>query len=100
KTAGVVHKGEYVFDQDATRRIGPANLERIASGRPIAPPSAVAARGGGGSVNVSVGPTTINAPNADAAGLARLEAMMRQRDAALPTRVVQAVRKAKQSRAL
>lgn len=28
--AGIVHKGEYVFDADATRRIGASNLERLA----------------------------------------------------------------------
>lgn len=30
--AGVVHKGEYVFDKKATQRLGVANLERLRSG--------------------------------------------------------------------
>lgn len=39
--AGVVHRGEYVFDADATRRIGVDNLARLrgyASGGFVAPP--------------------------------------------------------------
>ncbi len=32
KPAGIVHKGEYVFDADATRKIGVRNLERLRNG--------------------------------------------------------------------
>jgi tape measure domain-containing protein len=64
--AGVVHKGEYVFDAAATRRLGIGNLEALrrgyanggsvgAMGVPKMPaiPSAAARQGGGG-VNVVV----------------------------------------------
>lgn len=34
QVAGVVHKGEYVFDAAATRRIGVGNLEAMRSGQP------------------------------------------------------------------
>lgn len=37
--AGIVHKGEYVFDQEATRRIGIGNLQAMASGNVLRPPS-------------------------------------------------------------
>jgi len=97
--AGVVHKGEYVFDQEATRRIGVGNLEAMAAGRLMGPPRGAIAVGGSGGVTVDAR-TTINAPNADAAGLARLEAMIRQRDAELPSKVIGAVRRAKLTRQL
>lgn len=45
--AGIVHKGEYVFDQDAVRRIGVGNLEAIRSGAGYA---------AGGGVGISGGP--------------------------------------------
>lgn len=32
--AGIVHRGEYVFSKDATRRIGPDVLERLHRGHP------------------------------------------------------------------
>lgn len=41
---------------------------------------------GGGAVSIDAR-TTINAPNADAAGLARLEALVRQKDAELPAKI-------------
>lgn len=50
-------------------------------------------RAGGGNVTVDAR-TTIHAPNADREGLARLEGMIRKRDAELPGRVVAAVRDA------
>lgn len=97
--AGVVHKGEYVFDQEATRRIGVDNLEAMSAGRLMGPPRGAIAVGGSGGVTVDAR-TTINAPNADATGLARLEAMIRQRDAELPSKVIGAVRRAKATRNL
>lgn len=49
--AGVVHKGEYVFDAEATKRIGPRNLEAMrrsvkgyASGGLVGPGDVAAAR--------------------------------------------------------
>lgn len=41
--AGVVHKGEYVMDAAATRRIGVGNLEAIRAGRSFGQPTAVSA---------------------------------------------------------
>jgi tape measure domain-containing protein len=65
--AGVVHKGEYVFDAAATRRLGIGNLEALrrgyanggyvgAMGIPKMPtiPSAAARQGGSGGLNVVV----------------------------------------------
>jgi hypothetical protein len=56
--AGIVHKGEYVFDKEATDRIGPANLEALSrnlkgfsSGGMVGPAAAPAA-GGRGDINV------------------------------------------------
>lgn len=53
--------------------------------------------GGGGSVTVDAR-TTIHAPNADAAGLARIEAMVRQRDAELPARIKKTVQQMSKNR--
>ncbi|HGY4936581.1 TPA: phage tail length tape measure family protein [Klebsiella aerogenes] len=33
--AGIVHKGEYVFDQESTNRIGVSQLEALRNGRPL-----------------------------------------------------------------
>lgn len=33
--AGIVHKGEYVFDQDSTNRIGVSQLEALRNGQPL-----------------------------------------------------------------
>lgn len=37
--AGIVHKGEYVFDQQATKRIGVPALQALASGKMLTQPS-------------------------------------------------------------
>lgn len=107
--AGVVHKGEYVFDQAAVQAAGgPAALEALrarlkgyAAGGFVGAPSMpqLVASGGGGKIAVDAR-TTIHAPNSDAAGLARLEAMVRQRDAELPSRIIQNVRLAQKRRIL
>lgn len=65
--AGIVHKGEYVFSQDAVRRLGIGNLERLHRGyangglvgapsmpRIGAPRSAVSTGGGPLDINVNV----------------------------------------------
>ncbi|HIB4651363.1 TPA: phage tail length tape measure family protein, partial [Klebsiella pneumoniae] len=33
--AGIVHKGEYVFDQESTNRIGVSQLEALRNGQPL-----------------------------------------------------------------
>lgn len=33
--AGIVHKGEYIFDQESTNRIGVSNLEALRNGQPL-----------------------------------------------------------------
>jgi lambda family phage tail tape measure protein len=33
--AGIVHKGEYIFDQSSTNRIGVSNLEALRNGQPL-----------------------------------------------------------------
>lgn len=92
--AGIVHKGEYVFDQESTRRIGVSNLERIASGRAIGPPSMPKAIGGGGGVVINFAPV-IDATGADPAAISRLSGQLAQMKAELPATVVGAVRKAR-----
>src|SRR5690606_36541241 len=49
--AGQVHGQEYVFDANATRRIGVANLEALRTGSAVAQNAAM---GRGGIVNVTV----------------------------------------------
>lgn len=62
--AGIVHKGEYVFDQASTNRIGIANLEALRNGTPL--DATLSKPGfGTGAQNVSNDnsqATTVNAP--------------------------------------
>jgi phage-related minor tail protein len=94
--AGVVHRGEYVFDKAATSRLGVSNLERLRKGY---------AQGGfvgmPGSMPASSSPSIsapisiqIDATGADAAGLARVEQRLAQLRAELPGLTVKAVRDA------
>lgn len=82
--AGVVHAGEYVFDQAAVQRIGVPTLEALRRnlkgfaeggfvGAMSAIPSAVPARSGS-NVSVRGGDVIISAPGADRAGLMELKA--------------------------
>ncbi|POT55149.1 phage tail protein [Citrobacter amalonaticus] len=61
--AGVVHKGEYVFDQAATNRIGVSNLEALRNGGSL---DATLSKPGFGTgaqnVNNNSNATTLNAP--------------------------------------
>ena len=62
--AGVVHKGEYIFDQASTNRIGVSNLEALRNGQPL---DATLGRSGFGTGVQNVNSdnsrkTTINAP--------------------------------------
>jgi lambda family phage tail tape measure protein len=73
--AGVVHEDEYVFDADATRRIGVKNLERLrqdfADGGFVgSAPRLPKLRGSGGApINAAVS-VSIDARGADRDGLA------------------------------
>lgn len=53
--AGVVHRGEYVFDAPAVQRIGVDRLESMRSGQlsPISQPGATGGGSGGGTVNLA-----------------------------------------------
>jgi tape measure domain-containing protein len=85
--AGIVHKGEYVFDQQATRNIGVSNLEAMSRGMVPSIPSMPSASAS----SVSM-PITIHAPGADAAGLARVEQEVRKLQASMPSVVKKTVR--------
>lgn len=76
--AGVVHKGEYIFDQASTNRIGVSNLEALRNGQPL---DATLGRTGYGtgvqnvshsqhttviSPNITMPPITINGNPSDA----------------------------------
>nr|AIA87406.1 CAZy families GH23 protein [uncultured Methylobacterium sp.] len=88
--AGIVHRGEYVFDKAATARLGAGNLEALRRGKSLpgfasggavgipttlkAPPSMAGAAGGGMAQtnNVTVAPVyniTTNGGDKDNAGL-------------------------------
>ncbi|HWM81640.1 MAG TPA: tape measure protein [Pseudolabrys sp.] len=103
--AGVVHKGEYVFDADATRRIGVKNLERLRQGFAEggfvgSAPRLPNLRGGGGApINAPVS-VSIDARGADRDGLSRVEEQVARLKAELPSRIVSTVKEAKSRRAL
>lgn len=93
--AGIVHRGEYVVPKVAVARIGVPMLNALARGMPgyagggfVGGPAAstVVTRMASQPV-INVGGTTINAPNADAAGLAKLRAYVDAKDAQLPKRI-------------
>jgi phage-related minor tail protein len=103
--AGVVHKGEYVFDADATRRIGVKNLERLRQGFAEggfvgSAPRLPNLRGGGGStINAPVS-VSIDARGADRDGLSRVEEQVARLKAELPSKIVSTVRDARSRRAI
>jgi hypothetical protein len=76
---------------------GPELLNIPKGGQVI--PNDVLRNNGGGSVIAPMN-FTINAPNADAAGLAKLQVQLNQLQAELPARVVSAVTMAKKKRQL
>ncbi len=114
--AGVVHKGEYVFDQAAVKAAGgPAAMEAMRRGlkgyadggyvgaMPSMPalssPSipdmkSITGGGGGGQVVVHFSPN-IDARGADAGAVARIDASLQRFKAELPTRVEGAIRDAR-----
>ncbi|NTA16003.1 phage tail length tape measure family protein [Agrobacterium tumefaciens] len=102
--AGVVHKGEYVFDQAAVKAAGgPAameamrrNLKGFANGGPvgISVPSIPSLRpANDNAVNVNYAPV-IDARGADAEAVARLERVVAKQGAEMQGRVEAAVRSA------
>lgn len=66
--AGVVHRGEYVFDADSTRRIGVGNLNRM---RGYAEGGLVGGAGGSSAASSSVHVTVIEAPGGDKAAVSQ-----------------------------
>ncbi|KPF47065.1 phage tail length tape measure family protein [Rhizobium sp. AAP43] len=79
--AGIVHKGEYVFDAEATRRIGAGNLKRLAGyakgGLVGGGASGQAAGAIGGGAVITYAPV-IDARGASVEAVARLERTMQQ----------------------
>lgn len=105
--AGIVHRGEYVFDQDAVNRIGVNNLQRLqrgyASGGLVGGPQIVPndiVRGGSGT-NVTIGGSSIVVQgNADERTLAIMSRELARRDNEMYAKTVENVRMAKKARAL
>lgn len=107
--AGVVHKGEYVFDQAAVKAAGgPAALEAMRRN--------IKGYANGGAVGVSVptlpklstpsAPTTVTIPikidatGADAAGLERVERQLAKLQQTLPNTIIKTVQSGKKGRML
>lgn len=99
--AGVVHKGEYVFDQNSVRAAGgPAALDAMrrglrgyASGGLVGPasiPRLAMPRSADAAPNITYAPV-IDARGADAGAVARLEKVLQQDRASFKGRVVEAV---------
>lgn len=82
--AGIVHRGEFVFDADSTSRIGVSNLRALQRGYadgglvggPSFIPNNITPRGGPSSGPQIVYSPTIDARGADAAAVARLASAM------------------------
>ncbi len=100
--AGIVHKGEYVFDQDATKRIGVGNLQRLSAGGslPSLPSVPTTAANDNSSLVVHAGSTITVQGSADQATLTLMRQELARRDAELPARVVHAVQDARKRRLL
>lgn len=107
--AGLVHAGEYVFDQQSVQRIGvPAlealrrNLRGFAEGGFVgampAIPSAVPSRAGLAGPSVRIGDTIINAPGADREGLSQLRAYVDMRNQQIANNLPQLLRSADKRR--
>lgn len=97
--AGVVHRGEYVFDKAAVDRIGVGQLEAMRKGG-LAMPEAIrapvmpkiAAGGGGGSPIVVNFNPQIDARGASVEAVARLDDQMQRMKREIPSVVIQTVR--------
>lgn len=93
--AGVVHKGEYVFDAEATRRIGVDNLRRMqgyAQGGLVGAPRMprLQSRAAATTVSLTYAPQNDNR-GASVEAVARLEQVMARDRATFEARVVNAV---------
>ncbi|OHV84154.1 tape measure protein [Rhizobium sp. LCM 4573] len=93
--AGIVHKGEYVFDAEATRRIGVDNLRRLqgyAQGGLVGAPRmpALQSRAAATTVSLTYAPQIDNR-GASVEAVARLEQSMARDRATFEARVVNAV---------
>jgi lambda family phage tail tape measure protein len=104
--AGIVHRGEYVFDQDAVNRIGVGNLEAIrrAGGYARGGPAGVsiphmASPRGRDAISFNM-PISISADGADSGQLARLVGEVQTLRATIPGIVVKTVKDAQSRRAL
>ncbi|MBZ9922146.1 hypothetical protein LB579_31165, partial [Mesorhizobium sp. BR1-1-7] len=102
--AGIVHKGEYVFDQDAVKRIGVGNLAMLqrgyANGGLVGAPSlpriqAPANQNSGPSITYA---PQIDARGADSAAVARLEQAMTKQQREFSANVLGTMRTAKKTR--
>lgn len=100
--AGAVHKGEYVFDAESTKRIGVDNLRKMqgyAQGGLVGAPRMPTLKGGssiGGGGNFTFAPV-IDARGADADAVTRLEQVVAKQAREFDARAVQAIRKANNS---
>ncbi|MGB3490770.1 MAG: hypothetical protein WBA62_21995 [Xanthobacteraceae bacterium] len=107
QVAGVVHAGEYVFNQNAVNRIGLGNLDRLhrgyADGGPVMPPIVQfrAPANDNAGIVVHGGDTYLTVQgNTDDRSLVEIKRELAKRDAELDSRVENAVRKAQQGRRL
>lgn len=110
--AGVVHKGEYVFDQDAVRRAGgPGAMDALrrqikgfADGgfvgdRPLSSMPFHSSKNSAASPSVTI-PINIDATGADSAGLARVERQLAKLKAELPGTIIGTVKDAQGRRGI
>jgi len=87
--AGVVHKGEYVFDAASTKRLGVGNLEALRRGyaeggfvAPTLPNMSTARPASDNTPSITFAPV-IDARGADAGSVARIEAVLQKQKAEL-----------------
>jgi lambda family phage tail tape measure protein len=104
--AGVVHKGEYVFDADATRRIGVKNLERLRQGFAeggfvgSAPRLPNLRSSGAGTMSINYNPVYQVAQGADPKAIDELRRAQAEDRAAFKVRAVQAIKEAQSRRGM
>jgi hypothetical protein len=102
--AGVVHKGEYVFDADTVKRIGVDNLRRLQGysagglvGGPRMP--SIMPRAANDNSAITYAPV-IDARGADAAAVARIQETLARDKAEFTAKVITTVRMGKKTRQL
>lgn len=95
--AGVVHKGEFVFDQDAVNRIGVKNLERMQRGYAnggyvgMSTPSVVAPKDRGG-VSVVINSSPVYQAGMTPTDIAAIKSMQAQNNQQLRGQIIQDIR--------